>query len=252
MSPSLTVEWSAATVIFVCSAVFVSAILRGITGFGFALAAVPLISIALSPTQGVVIAVLLQCMIGFRDLPALRHLVARTTLMTLSAGALIGTPLGLMTLYALSADVMRVVIALIVLAALLALFKQVRINPGPRRALAAGMLAGLFSGMAAMPGPPAVAYLLGTSTPALQTRATLTIFFFITSLFTLPGFWVQGMLVQPTLLMALASFPLLIIGTHLGGWLFRQLGDGRYEKAAIAMLGATAMLAALRGVLGLL
>ncbi|GHG38578.1 sulfite exporter TauE/SafE family protein [Paracoccus sp. KCTC 42845] len=247
MSSGLTVEWSAATIVFVCGAVFIAAVLRGIT-----LAAVPLISIALSPTEAVVITILLQCMIGLRDLPVLRHLVARTTLVTLSVGALIGTPLGLMTLYALSADTMRVVIAIIVLLALLALIRQVRVKPGPRRALAAGVLSGLFSGMAAMPGPPAVAYLLGTSTPAVQTRATLIIFFFITSLFTLPGLWVQGMLGQPTLLMAVGSFPLLMIGTHLGGWVFRQLGEGRYEKAAIAMLAATAILAALRGVWGLL
>lgn len=242
----------AATLIFVCAAVFIAAVLRGITGFGFALAAVPLISIVLPPAQGVVIAILLQCMIGLKDLAALRHLVARWTLVTLSAGALVGTPVGLMVLYALPADAMRIAIAIIVLAGLMALIRQVRIRPSPRRALAAGVLAGLFSGMAAMPGPPAVAYLLGTSTPAVQARATLIIFFFITSLFALPGLWRQGLLGQPDLLMAAASLPVLIIGTHLGGWVFRRLGDGGYEKAAIAMLAATALLAALRGVWGLL
>lgn len=242
----------AISLIFVCGAVFIAAVLRGITGFGFALAAVPLISIVLPPAQGVVIAILLQCMIGLKDLATLRHLVAHWTLASLSVGALIGTPLGLMTLYALSADAMRILIAIIVLAGLLALIRQVRIRPGPRRAVAAGVLAGIFSGMAAMPGPPAVAYLLGTSTPAVEARATLIIFFFITSLFTLPGLWVQGLLGQPVLLMAATSFPLLMIGTDLGGRVFRRLGDGGYEKAAIAMLAATAFLAALRGVWGLL
>lgn len=244
-------EWSTATVTFVCGAVFVAAVLRGITGFGFALAAVPLIGIVLPPSQGVAIAILLQCMIGLKDLAALWHLVERTALAPLSAGAVIGTPLGLMTLHTLSADAMRVVIAVIVLMALLALIRQARITPGPRQALGAGMLAGLFSGLAAMPGPPAVAYLLGTATPAARTRATLMIFFFITSLLALPGLWVQGIAGPPTVLMAALSFPLLLAGTCLGEQVFRRLGKGGYERAAIAMLSATALLTAVRGIWGL-
>ena len=77
------------------------------------------------------------------------------------------------------------------------------------------------------------------------------IFFFVTSLLALPGLLVQGVVGWPTVLAAVASLPLLIAGTHLGGWVFRRLDDGGYQKAAIAMLVVTAVLAAIRGLWGL-
>ncbi|RCW79045.1 sulfite exporter TauE/SafE family protein [Paracoccus lutimaris] len=247
----LAMMWSTTDALLIGGAVFAAAVLRGITGFGFALAAVPLISLVLAPVQGAAIAILLQCMIGFGDLVSVRRLVDIRSLTMMSVGAVIGTPVGLMTLQRLSANAMRVVIAIIVLGALVGLVRKVRLAPGPRQAIGAGVLAGMFSGLAAMPGPPAVAYLLGTATPAAEARATLMIFFFVTSLLALPGLLLQGVVGWPTVLAAVASLPLLIAGTHLGGWVFRRLDDGGYQKAAIAMLVVTAVLAAIRGLWGL-
>ena len=146
---------------------------------------------------------------------------------------------------------MRLVIAVIVLGALIGLSGKVRFVPGRRQAVGAGFLAGLFSGVAAMPGPPVVAYLLGTATPAVEARATLMIFFFVTSLLALPGLVLQGVIELPTVLVAATALPLLVTGTRLGGWVFRRLNDDGYKKAAIAMLAATALLAAGRGIAGL-
>ncbi|GHG35821.1 sulfite exporter TauE/SafE family protein [Paracoccus sp. KCTC 42845] len=246
------VECSAGTVVFVCSTVFISAILRGITGFGFALAAVPLISLVMPPVQGVAIAILLQCMIGLSDLVSVRGLIDRSTLAMMSVGAMVGTPAGLMTLRLLSPDALRVIIAVIVLAGLAGMIGKVRLRSGPRQAAGAGLLAGLFSGLAAMPGPPAVAYVVGTATPALQARATLMVFFFVTSLIALPGLLVQRIVGLPTVLVAAASLPLLVIGTRLGGRVFGRLDDAGYQKAAIATLAATALASASRSVWGLL
>lgn len=245
-------DWSVFSVAIVCASVFVAAVLRGITGFGFALAAVPLLSIVLPPVQGVTIAILLQALVGGADLLRARRDVARPTLATMSAGAIVGTPLGLIGLYLVPADAMRVIIAVIVLAALVTLVRQVRITPGPRQAMGAGVLSGLFSGLAAMPGPPAVAYLLSTATPAAQTRATLMVFFFITSLIALPGLLLQGTIGLPVLAVTAIALPILVLGTWLGERVFRALGDGHYERMAIALLAATALVAAVRGAAGLL
>ena len=60
------------TIAEICGVVGIAAVLRGLTGFGFALAAVPLLSLVIPPAQAVVIAVLLQCLVGVRDLISLR------------------------------------------------------------------------------------------------------------------------------------------------------------------------------------
>ena len=53
------------TLFLVAVAVFLAAILRGFTGFGFALAAVPLLSLTLPPARVVPIVVILQAIVAF-------------------------------------------------------------------------------------------------------------------------------------------------------------------------------------------
>ncbi|NVK60323.1 MAG: sulfite exporter TauE/SafE family protein [Rhodobacteraceae bacterium] len=236
----------------IAAAVLAAGVLRGLTGFGFALAAVPLMSLFVPPAHAVVIAILLQCLVGLRDVVAMHGLLDRQSLGLLSAGALFGTPLGVWGLAQLSPDMLRVVLALLVGAGLLALLLRVRLSPGPGPALGAGMVSGIFAGLAAMPGPPAIAYFLGRAQPAACTRASLMVFFFVTALMALPGLYWSGQLSAGLFVQAVIAFPAMLLGTWAGGLGFRRLGEGGYRAAALLLLAAMALLTGLRGILGLL
>ena len=236
----------------ICATTFAAAVLRGLTGFGFALAAVPALSLFLLPAQAVTIAILLQCMVGLRDILSTRGLVVYRTLGIMAIGAVVGTPLGLWGLTQLSPDVMRVVLAVIVAIGLAALLLKIRLPTGPGPAIGAGLTAGVFSGLAAMPGPPAIAYFLGTDTPAKNTRASAMVFFFLTSLMALPGLWLAQKIDVQVFTQALIALPALLVGTWAGGRAFARLGEGGYRLAAIGLLGITATVTALRGIGGLL
>lgn len=232
--------------------VFIAAVLRGLTGFGFALAAVPAMSLIIAPSRAVTLAILLQCMVGLRDTVRMRALVNRRALLLMTIGSVVGTPLGLLALTHLSPDAMRIVLAALVGVGLAALLLKVQLGEGRGTAIGAGMVAGLFSGLAAMPGPPAIAYFLGTRTPAVNTRASLMVFFFLTSLVALPGLVWAGQIDRHGIVQAAFSLPALLIGTWVGGQAFSRLDEGGYRTAAIALLGVTAALTALRGIAGLL
>lgn len=233
-------------------AVFLAAVLRGLTGFGFALAAVPAMSLFIPPAGAVAVAILLQCAVGLRDSLQMHHLVNRRALALMSLGALLGTPLGILALTRLSPDAMRVVLAIVVGLGLVALLAKITFPRGRAMAFGSGALAGLFSGLAAMPGPPAIAYFLGTQTPARETRASLMIFFFLTSLMALPGLAWAGELDQVALLRAAVALPALLIGSWAGGRAFAWLNEASYRTASIALLGVTAAVTAVRGIGGLL
>ncbi|MAD36089.1 sulfite exporter TauE/SafE family protein [Tistrella sp.] len=241
------------TLLIVVPAVFAAAILRGITGFGFALAAVPLMSLAVPPAQAVAVALLLQSFVGLRDVVALRADTDHRTLAFLSLGAVLGTMPGIWLLDRLSPDVMRIVIAGVVMLGLAVLIgrPQGLLRPGRGSAVGAGLVAGLFSGLAAMPGPPAIAYFLGTATPAKRVRASLMVFFFFTSLMALPGLALAGQLHRDQVIAALVALPALIVGTWAGGRVFARLSEGNYRRAAIGLLAITAGISALRGLNGL-
>ncbi len=233
--------------LIICLAVFAAAILRGLTGFGFALAAVPAMSFVVSPARAVSIAIVLQCLIGMRDVVTMRAFLDRRALGLLSFGALVGTPIGVLALTHLSPAAMRIVLSLVVITGLVALVAKIRLAPGRGPALGAGVLSGLFSGLAAMPGPPAIAYFLGRGQSAVTTRASLMVFFFVTSAMTLPGLIVADRIDRDTALLAIIAFPALVIGTWAGGKIFARLGEGGYRTAALGLLALTALATGLRG-----
>lgn len=89
-------------------AVALAGFFRGLTGFGFALAAVPLLTCFISPAQAAVTVILLQCFVGFRDIVILRSEIDRKSVRRLSIGAVVGTGPGIFLLTWLNQDVMRV------------------------------------------------------------------------------------------------------------------------------------------------
>ncbi|WP_226573028.1 sulfite exporter TauE/SafE family protein [Acuticoccus sediminis] len=238
----------------VLGSVLAAAILRGLTGFGFALAAVPLLSLVVSPEQAVTLAMLLQLMIGIRDSIALHAVLDRPSLARLSIGALLGTPVGVAFLTVLEPSVMRVAIAVIVIVGLVFILRAPKKAAADRLRLAVptGIVAGLFAGLAAMPGPPAVAYYLGTDRPANVTRASLMIFFFVTSLIAVPLLFLNGAVDLTIAGASVVAFPVFILGTAIGTRLFRRTSETGYRSLAIATLVLMALAAGIRGIAGLL
>ncbi len=243
---TVTIQLAAA----LCVVVAISAVLRGVTGFGFALAAVPLMSLVMSPERAVVIAVLLQVYIGFHDVVVLREDVDRPSVKRMAIGALIGTPPGIMLLDWLDPDVMRILVCLIVCGALPALMRPPRHDhaSGLGLALPAGIAAGFFGGLAAMPGPPAVTYFLQVGAPPTRMRASLMIFFFITSLIALPGLYLSGLLTTADVILSLIAMPVMFLATIYGGRIFARTSDGHYRKIAIVVLVIMAISTGVRGI----
>lgn len=237
------------TTALVIVAVAFSAFLRGMAGFGFALAAVPIVSLVLPPIEAVTIAVLLQVVVGLRDIFTLHGHVHKPSLIRLSLGSLVGTPLGILALTALSPDAARIWIAAAVLAGLTLLMRYKPAEPRPHGGLAliAGVASGAFSGLAAMPGPPAVAYYLGAGTNSVQTRASLLLFFFVAAVTATPGLMLAGAVTRDTLWLTLISVPALALGTWGGTEAFRRLDNAQYRKVAIGVMAISAVLAGWRG-----
>lgn len=248
------VDLSWLSLLLFCLAVLGAAILRGFSGFGFALAAVPLASLIVAPTKAVAIAVLLQATVGVRDVIKGRSVLDWPGLKRLALGALVGTPLGLFGLVYLDAALTRLAIAAIVVVGVLLLLPKAHPDAPVRLHLAAptGILAGLFGGLAAMPGPPVVAYYLSGATPPKVIRATMMVFFFFTALLALPGLALGGLLDGETLLLALIAIPLMLAGTTLGAAIFARAPNAAYRPVALVVLIVMALGSGLRGLLDVL
>jgi len=219
-----------------------AAILRGFTGFGFALVAVPLSSLALPPSRSVPIVFLLQLVIGAIDTIRHRRNLDRRFL-TIAAVAVIATPVGVYLLSIAPPGMARITIAIIVLVGTLLMWRppQFPLQPSHGLGTLTGIGVGLCNGIAAMPGPPAIAYSLLTHMPADKARSSLMILFFTTALAGVPSTMAFGIADTATLLLAAIALPIIFLGTYLGAELFRRYGTKTYREVALFTLIGTAI-----------
>ena len=115
-----------------------------------------------------------------------------------------------------------------------------------------GVAAGNFHGLAAMGGPPTVAFFLAYERRVAVTRSSLMVFFPVVSLLSLPMVAAAGLLDGPALLLAALGMPLMIGGGWLGARAFRRYGARSYRPLALGALLLTALASLTRALFDLL
>ena len=134
---------------------FGAAYVRGLTGFGMAIILVPLLGMIVPPGQAVVVAIILQLLIGPVGLRVILADADRHTAVPIGLIAMATTPLGMLALKAITPDVARLMITLVAVGAFLAILmpKQPEGHRPGRVAIGGtGIASGLLTGFAAMPG----------------------------------------------------------------------------------------------------
>jgi uncharacterized membrane protein YfcA len=236
------------TLLFVVCSAFAAALLRGLTGFGFAIAAVPLLSLALPPSRVVVLAVVLQVLASLFDLRSAARITDWHSLRWLTPGLIIGTPLGLWLLTRLPANDARLMIGLLILGSVVLLGRGLRLPSKPPHWMTGlvGLASGLMNGLAAMSGPPVMAFLMALPHDAKVVRATGMVFFTFTAVVATIPMAIAGLLDQQIGLFALLAWPALLVGTRLGAWGFHRLTALHHRRLALTTLTVLALMLILR------
>lgn len=244
-------DLSLATVLFVIVIVFVAGVLRGFTGFGFGLMAVPTLTLILEPSAVVPAALIVALIVGAELVPrAWRHVEWRSMRLLL-AGAVVGTPFGVYGLSALPANVMRGVIGAIVLLAVILLWRDVKfaMTPPKTARLGIGLLSGLLNGATGMGGPPVIIYFLASPEGVVVGRASLLVFFFFTALWSVAVTGAAGLIDVKTVTFAGLMFPFMGLGNWIGNHWFKKSAADTYIRVALVFLAAIAVIALGRAVL---
>jgi uncharacterized protein len=237
------------TLVIAVFGVFAAALLRGFTGFGFGLAAVPLLSLALAPAKVVPFVVVLQVIVGVVGLRSALRLCNWHAVRGLSPGMVLGIPIGVLALTAFPANPVRLAIGGVILASVMLLWRGIRLPPHPSRVLTAtvGLTAGVMNGLASMGGPPIVVYLMALSPRAAVVRATSIVYFMLAAMLSLLLMVWKGLIDREILLWSLGSVPVLIGGTYVGNWGFSRSAPRHHRITALVTLSVLAVLLIARG-----
>ena len=225
-----------------------AAAVRGLTGFGFAILAVPLMGLVIPPTEAVLLAIVLQMLIGpFGVSKAFGHIDTRLV-SGVAVGAMLGTPFGLFVLSHTPMDLARLVIATIAVGCF-AIF-LVKRAPTPSRApshiAATGLAAGVLNGFAAMPGPPVILYFVRSGVTPMAARGSMILVFFAAATAGTITAWLRGLLDVHLGLLALSVFPLMLVGNHVGSKFFGVIPERVWRTAVVVLLIVSAFGALLK------
>lgn len=241
---------------FAAAVVFAAGVVRGFAGFGFSALSVAGLSLVMPPAQVVPPVFILEVLASLSMLRvALAHADWRW-LSWLLAGNALFIPAGVALLAWLPETPLRLLVGTLLLGAALAsrLGWVAGLEPTRRVRFGAGVVSGVFNGVAAI-GGTALAVLLATShMPAAVMRATMILLFLFTDLYALavaallPAAHAPGgsLLGEPTLRWAgFLALPMLV-GIWLGHRSFAGVDPARFRRFVLDVIVVIAALAVVR------
>lgn len=199
-----------------------AALCQSLTGFGFALVMVPLLSLVWDVKSAVVTSTVLGAVTLLPLLVEVRRHVNVVTAAALLAGSLVGIPPGLLILDRIDPEVLKILVGVVVIGASVLAYRvrEVRaIRPGVASAVAAGAVSGVMGGSTSMGGPPVIFYLLGAERNMQVFRGTLLAFFLPNALVRIGGFAVLGRVTPDVLRISAVVLPAMVVGLAVGAWL---------------------------------
>jgi uncharacterized membrane protein YfcA len=223
-----------------------AAFVRGLTGFGMAILLVPILALALRPVEAVLVGNGLSVMIGLLEA---RRIVrgAERSAWIISGLCILAVPLGLMALDATGADLARVLIALIACSAFVAIMLPRRLDaPGPLATGGVGILSGLLTGYAGMPGPPVVPYYVGRDLPRETAKTSMLLIFTIAAGSGLASGAALGIMTGGLAALSVLLFPAVMLGNWLGERASGAISDPLWRTCVGAILGGAALAALVR------
>jgi uncharacterized protein len=226
--------------------IFLAAIVRGYSGFGFSLLSITALSLLYPPAQVIPSIFLLEIAASLHLLPSIWKDIHWRSLLPLMAGALSGTPFGVWALSSLPQAQMTLGLSIFVLAATFLLWKgfALRTMPGTPASLAIGAAAGAANGAFGMAGPPVVLFYFASPAGAAAGRASLIFYFLMTDLTGLGFLAREGLVTRESAFKALIFLPPLALGIWLGARSFKGSDPAQFRRIVLIVLALLALVTA--------
>ncbi len=223
---------------------FLAGLARGFSGFGAALIFVPLASTLIGPKATSAFLLVVDYFFTAPMVPGAWRRADRRDVATMLIGAMAGVPLGAFILARSDAVSVRWMICCLIFCLLALLVSGWRYGGQPKPALTIGVgaVAGTFSGIAQVGGPPVVAYWLGGDADAQRIRANIVLYFAGSSIMVTVSYIVNGVLGFDIVGLAVAVGPAYGAGIFLGTRLFGRASERTFRRLCYALIAASGLI----------
>lgn len=228
---------------------FASAMLQGLSGFGFSILAIPLITLFISPRTAVPVLILFSMIINIVVLYSTWKEINLRKIWILLVFAIISMPLGAHLLIILNENTLKIFIGssiflfgLLLLLGFKKQFKHEKIAMIP-----IGLISGLLGGSISISGPPIILFMANKGVEKHAFRGNLAVYFFLLNLFTVPVYFLNGLFTKEVLSFSAVFFPGLLAGVIAGNLLSHKIKEDHFRKLTLILLILMGILSLISG-----
>lgn len=226
------------TIILLCLIFFLASWVQGVTGFGSALVAIPLLSLIIDIKEAVPLCVLASLIITTYMAIQLRKNFDRRKILPLCIGSLPGIFVGSTLLKLVPSDTIKTLLGILLISyALYNIFFSIRQRPiSFRWGYLAGFLTGAIGSAFSAGGPPSIIYATLSNWSKDDIKATLTGFFFFNSYLVAMAHLFIGLTTKQVVYHSLYAAPFVLFGTAFGTYCYQFFPRKLYLKIVYIFL----------------
>ena len=240
MSESVLVTTTQLIVVGV--AVFIAAFMQIVSGFGFSLLSVPVMTLAIEPKIAVVVASITGIFVTSWQAFKERARADKVLVKRMTIGAYLGMPLGLLVFLTVNDNVLRFMLGIAVLIAVVLLAMRINLHHvGPHLDFGAGFISGILSTSLSTNGPPLVFALQARQLPPPTFRATISAVFALSNIVGMSLFIASGKITRDGLVASAVTIPAMFVGQLLGFPVRKHIHGERFRWLVLLLLAAAAI-----------
>ena len=228
-------------------------LVRGFSGFGGAMVLVPILAASHGPQVAVPVLVLIDFVLTLPLAWRARRRCAWREVAPVALGHAAALPAGLAVLVLADPALLTRATGGLVLAMAAAMALGLRRTTPPGRGsalgigLGIGLGAGFLSGSTGVGGPPVVLFWLAGPDAPPRMRANLMVFFALSSVLSLTGLALAGVITAAVATLALVLWPSYALGLLAGGRLFTGADARLYRPLALVVVAGAGLTALVFG-----
>lgn len=234
--------------LFGCMCIFLAAIVRGYSGFGFSLLSITALSLVYAPAEIVPSVFMLEVAASLHLLPSIWKDIHWRSLLPLIVGCLVATPFGVWLLATVPAEPMQIAISIFVLIAVFLMWMgfALKTMPGTLASGAVGAASGFANGAFGIGGPPVVLFYFASPAGVAAGRASLIAFFLATDVIGLANQSVHGLITWDAFYRGVVFLLPLMAGVWLGARSFASANPETFRKAVLMIMAVLAVVGAMK------
>jgi uncharacterized membrane protein YfcA len=220
------------------AAIFLAAIVRGFSGFGFSLLSITAISLFMPAREIVPSIFLLEVAASLNLIPSIWREIDWRGIAFLLIGYVIALPFGVYALANVPAPPMQLALGIFVIGTAIMMLNGFRLErtPGSLATTATGAASGLLNGAFGTGGPPVVLFYFSTPAAAAVGRASVIAFFLSTDTLGLAELARNGLVTAQSFVQFVAWLPALLVGVFVGAKGFKHMDQAKFRRAVLAIL----------------